>query len=206
MVQLKMMDRNGSTAGSVSVGEVFDTPLHHELLRCAVTLRRVNSHQRTAAVKTRFQVSGSRRKLYRQKGTGRARPGDVKSAQRRGGGIVHGPVTGKRAYKMNKKARQMAVRSAVSEKMRQQRVKVVENWVLETHKTKVLAAWLGKMGVSSALLVFVEPNKNLVRSAANLPRIHPLNQRLVDVHGVLSHEWMVISKDALAALEERMGE
>ena len=204
MARLTISSRSGSSSASISLGEAFDAPLKHELLRAAVMLRTIHGHQRTGAVKTRAQVSGSRRKLYRQKGTGRARPGDAKSVQRRGGGIAHGPVSGKRSYKMNKTARRAAFRSAIAQKIRDGQVKVVEEWVLKTPKTAVLAKWLREIGVVSALLVFVKPDKNLVRAASNLPGVHTLNQRMLDVYGVLSHEWLVFSRDALKAMEERL--
>jgi large subunit ribosomal protein L4 len=174
------------------------------LLKDAVVYQRAKLRQGTHATKSRGQVAGSTRKLYRQKGTGHARAGDRKATQRRGGGVVHGPVPRSHAIKLNKQVRKAALRSALAEKLRQGALLVLDAIEPATHKTKDFAAWLNAVEAPEALIVTHEIGENLGRAARNLPRVVVVHHGQVNVYNLLLYDKVLVTRQAMLALQERL--
>ena len=159
--------------------------------------------QGTASAKDRSEVSGAGKKLWKQKGTGRARIGSIRCPLWRHGGIVHGPRPRNYNYAFPKKARRSALRSALSVKLAAGQLMVVEHWEMESHKTKALASTLTKLGVGgSALLVGTEASEKVVLAAGNNPKVRTIESLGVNVYELLKYDQVVFSKDAILALQE----
>ena len=159
--------------------------------------------QGTAKTKDKCEVSGSGKKLWKQKGTGRARNGSIRSPLWRHGGTVHGPRPRSYDYAFPKKARRSALRHALSAKLAAGQLMVVEHWEVETHKTKVLANTLTKIGVGgTALLVGTEASEKVVLAAGNNPKLRTIESLGVNVYELLKYDQIVFSKDAILALQE----
>ena len=177
--------------------------INKHLLWEAVRHHLAKRRQGTAKTKDKSEVSGSGRKLWRQKGTGRARVGSIRSTLWRGGGIAHGPNPRSYDYAFPKKARRAAVRHALSVKYAAGQLMVVENWDLATHKTKAMIAALEKLGVQgTALLVGIEASQNAMRASGNNPRLCAAKGTGVNVYDLLKYDQVVFSKDAILALQE----
>ncbi len=200
-----VLNLDGKQAGTVDLlPEVFkleeiNTHLIWEAVRHFLAKRRAG----TAKTKDKSEVSGSGKKLWKQKGTGRARVGSVRSPLWRHGGTVHGPNPRSYDYAFPKKARRSALRNALSSKLASGQLMVVESWNLDTHKTKALAGTLGKLGVSgSALLVGSEASRNMELAAGNNPKVSAVASLGVNVYDLLKHDQVVFSRDAILALQE----
>ncbi|BDU71103.1 50S ribosomal protein L4 [Mesoterricola silvestris] len=155
----------------------------------------------TAKTKDKSEVSGSGRKLWKQKGTGRARVGSIRSIIWKGGGTAHGPNPRSFDYAFPKRARRSALRNALSAKFASGQVVVVENWTVDSHKTKALIATLAKLGVAgSALLVGTSDKATL--AAGNNPKLHTIESLGVNVYDLLKFDQVVFSKEAILALQE----
>jgi large subunit ribosomal protein L4 len=203
--QHPVLSLEGKQAGSVELmPEVFklETINQHliwEAVRHFLAKRRAG----TAKTKDKSEVSGSGKKLWKQKGTGRARMGSIRSPLWKGGGTVHGPNPRSFDYAFPKKARRAALRSALSSKLASGQLVVVESWDLSTHKTKALVQTLDKLGVKgSALLVGSETAPNLMMAAGNHPKLHTVESLGVNVYELLKYDQVVFSKDAVLALQE----
>lgn len=157
----------------------------------------------TAKTKDKWEVSGAGRKLWKQKGTGRARVGSIRSPLWKGGGTVHGPHPRSYDYAFPKKARRAALRNALSAKLASGQVLVVENWEVESHKTKALVQTLGRLGITgSALLVGSEASDKLALAAGNNPKVQAVESLGVNVYELLKYDQVVFSKEAVLALQE----
>ena len=207
MPQAQAYDAAGKALGPVELPErVFGIRPHravmHEVLVAQLAGRRTGTH----ATKTRGEVSGSTRKIYRQKGTGRARHGSRKAPIFVGGGIIFGPHPRDYAQDTPKRVRRLAVRSALSAKAADGRVLVVEPPVLEKPRTAAVAALLDRLPVSgTTLLVTAGPDPVLARSAANLPRVTVVAAASLNVHDVLAHDYLVLTRPAVDAVAEVLG-
>jgi len=174
------------------------------LVKDAVVYQRAKLRQGTHATKTRSQVSGSTRKLYRQKGTGNARAGDRKATQRRGGGIVHGPIPRSHDIKLNKKVRKAALRGALAEKLRQGQLVVLDAIEPASHKTQEFAAWLAAVEAPEALIVMHEIGENLALAARNLPSVVVVHHGQLNVYNLLLYSKVLVTRQAMLALQERL--
>ncbi len=182
-------------------GVEVNEDLLYEVLKAQLASKRKGSHK----TKTRSEVRGSRRKIYRQKGTGRARHGAVQATQFVGGGIPHGPRQRDYGYRPPRKMRIGALRSALASKPAEGQLTIVDDFQLEEIKTKKLATILDQLEVdSSAVLVDERDNGNLALSARNLPTHTFLPPEGVNLYDVLRHEHLVLTKKAVAALEARL--
>jgi large subunit ribosomal protein L4 len=185
---------------------VFNAPLNEAVLHQAVVRQQANARQGTASTKTRSEVKGSTRKLFRQKGTGFARAGSRRSPLRRGGGIVFGPKPRDYHQAMPKKMRQLALRCALSAKARDEELKVIAELKVEP-KTKQMAEILAALGAdSSALVVTPEPQETVVRAARNLKGIKTIPANLLNVLDILSHKTVLMTVSAVRKAEELWGE
>jgi large subunit ribosomal protein L4 len=184
--------------------EIFKAEeINEHLIWEAVRHHLAKRRQGTAKTKDKSEVSGSGRKLWRQKGTGRARVGSIRSILWRGGGIAHGPNPRDYSYAFPKRARRAAVRQALSVKMADGQILVVESWELATHKTKAMVAALNKLGVKgSALLVGIEASENARRASGNIPKLGTIESTGVNVYDLLKYDQVIFSKEAILALQE----
>jgi len=195
---------------NIQVGDVELLPeifkleeVNQHLLWEAVRYHLAKRRQGTAKTKDKSEVSGSGRKLWRQKGTGRARVGSIRSTLWRGGGIAHGPNPRNYDYPFPKQARRAAIRHALSAKFAAGQLLVVEDWNVSSHKTKAMAAALDKLGVKgTALLVGVNVSENAKRASGNSPRLGTVEGTGVNVYDLLKYDQVVFSKDAILALQE----
>lgn len=197
-------DTQGKDAGTVELPEaVFGIKPHkavlHEVLVAELAARRVGTH----STKTRGEVAGSTRKIWRQKGTGRARHGSRKAPIFVGGGITFGPKPRNHAHNTPKKVRHLAMRSALSAKAAGGQIVVVDEVVLDVPKTKAVAALVQRLPVAGkTLIITLAPDAILARAAANLPDVAVRPATGLAVHDVLAADYVVLTKPAVAALTE----
>ncbi len=182
--------------------EIFNYPLKEHLIYEAVKNFRSNQKRGTAATKTRGKVSGSGRKLWRQKGTGRARMGSIRSPLWRGGGIVFGPQPRDFSYKMPKKAKRNALKSVLSDKMRNDRILVIDDITVDSIKTKDTLSVLKNFQFDKLLIVDKKENSKLILSTRNIPYIKTIDYREINVYDSLKYNYIMFSVDAVKQLVE----
>ena len=205
MAQLEVVKIDKSKAGTFDVSDqITEAAFNPFLIKDAVVYQMAKARQGTHATKTRSMVTGSGKKLYRQKGTGSARTGDAKAPRRRGAGIAHGPHPRSHAIDLNKKVRKAALRSALAEKIRREEMIVVETFEVSDHKTKALSQVLGKLEAPNALIVTHDLNRNLELAARNLPQVDVIYHGQLNVYNLLRFPKTVITRDALQAIQERL--
>jgi large subunit ribosomal protein L4 len=206
MPSVDIVDLNNSTVGSLELSdEVFGAEVNEALLYEAVRQYTAAQRSGTAATKSRHDVSGSGKKLWKQKGTGRARVGSIRSPLWRHGGVVHGPHPRSYEYKLPRKMVLGALRSALSAKLRDGQLKVVRAFELNDHKTKSMASVLGRLEVKkTVLLVEAAENTNLIRASRNLPGVKLVPSRDVTVYDLLKHQQIVLSETAARKLSEAL--
>ncbi|TLN26543.1 50S ribosomal protein L4 [bacterium] len=180
---------------------VFGVTVNDALLWEVVRMQQACKRQGTHSTKTRSEVAGGQKKLWKQKGTGRARVGDRRSPVWTGGGVAFGPTPRDYSYSMPKKKRRAALRSALAAKLRDSELMVVESLGLEEIKTKALASTLGSLGVKSALIVLPEANDVVERSARNLPWVKVLRAEGINVYDILRFEKLILVGDALDKIQ-----
>ncbi len=186
--------------------QVFAVPFNEAVVHQAMVRQRANARQGTASTKTRSEVSGSSRKLFRQKGTGFARAGNRRSPLRRGGGIIFGPKPRDYRQAMPKKMRQLALRCTLSAKVRDEELKVIAELKLEP-KTKQMAQILTDLQVdSSALIITPEAEENVIKSARNLKEIKTMPANLLNVLDILSYKMLLMTVSAVRKAEQIWGE
>lgn len=183
--------------------EVFAYPFNEHLIHLAVEACRAAERSGSHKVKTRSEVRGSNRKPWRQKGTGRARHGEIRSPLWRTGGVVHGPRPRSHEKGVSANEKKTALKSALSQKVADEEVVVLESFELDEHKTKGLVEKLSRLGIEGkALLVDSHDNRNLTLAARNNPRVKTVDALAVNVYDVVDRNHIVISRDALARLTE----
>jgi large subunit ribosomal protein L4 len=207
MPTVKVRNLKNEEVGEVELSDaVFGAPLNEALIHAAVRNFMANARQGTSATKTRGDVSGSGRKLWKQKGTGRARIASLRSPLWKGGGNVHGPQPRDWSYNMPKKMRQGALRSALSERVREGRVTLVDGWSLDKPKTKDFVASLKQLGHDGkTLIVDSLDNENLQLSTRNVQSAKVVNSFGLNIYDLLYHEKVIISKSAVEELEQLLG-
>ncbi|HEY33488.1 MAG TPA: 50S ribosomal protein L4 [Dehalococcoidia bacterium] len=207
-MQVPVYGLTGEVVDNIEISDhVFDVPFNEAVVHQAVVRQRANARQGTASAKTRGEVVGSTRKLYRQKGTGYARAGSVKSPLRRGGGITFGPKPRSYRQAMPKKMRRLALRCALSAKARDGELTVLESLTLDEPKSKEMAQVLRALNVNStALVVTSEAKANVVKSARNLPGIQTRPADVLNVVDVLSSKTLLMEVAAVRRAEQLWGE
>ena len=205
MPKVKVYNLRREESGEIELAdEVFATEVNEALLYDIVKAQLASRRAGTAKTKGRAEVRGSSRKLYKQKGTGRARHGSIRAQQYVGGGKAHGPQPHSFAYRPTRKQRLGALKSALSLKLQEGRLTVVSDFQLAEIKTKGLSQVLDKLNVAAgSLLVDVNANENLRLSARNLPNHQFLPPEGVNVYDLLRFEHLVLTKDAAAAIQKR---
>jgi len=206
-VRVPVYSLTGEVVEHIEISDqVFAVPFNEAVVHQAMVRQRANARQGTASTKTRSEVSGSNRKLFRQKGTGFARAGDRRSPLRRGGGIIFGPKPRDYRQAMPKKMRQLALRCALSAKARDEELKVIAELKLEP-KTKQMVQILTDLQVdSSALIITPEAEENVIKSARNLKEIKTMPANLLNVLDILSYKMLLMTVSAVRKAEQIWGE
>ena len=205
MPTVQVIDTSGKKIKEVkALDEIFAVPLKDHLLYETVINYRANQRQGTASTKTRAEVRGGGRKPWRQKGTGRARAGSNRSPIWKGGGITFGPRPRDYSYSMPKKAKRSALRSALSMKLAEKQLLIVDALKLKEPKTKEAMALIKSLKVDSVLIVDKHDNKNLFLSVRNIPKTKVVDVSQVNVYDVLNYNWLVLTKRAFDSLTEKL--
>ncbi|EIJ80017.1 50S ribosomal protein L4 [Bacillus methanolicus PB1] len=204
MPKVALFNQNGSQVGEIELNDaVFGIEPNKHVLFEAVVMQRASLRQGTHKTKIRSEVSGGGRKPWRQKGTGRARQGSIRSPQWRGGGTVFGPVPRSYSYKLPKKVRRLAIKSALSSKVLEENILVLENLAFETPKTKDFKGVLKNLSVNTkALVVTADLDENVALSARNIPGVTVVAANGINVLDVLNHDKLILTKAAVEKVEE----
>lgn len=204
MPKVALFNQSGSQVGEIELNEsVFGVEPNQHVLFEAILMQRASLRQGTHKVKGRSEVSGGGRKPWRQKGTGRARQGSIRSPQWRGGGTVFGPVPRSYSYKLPKKVRRLAIKSALSSKVLEENILVLESLSLGAPKTKEFKAVLNGLSVDKkALIVTADLEENVALSARNIPGVTVVTAEGINVLDVVSHDKLILTKAAVEKVEE----
>src|ERR1700751_5968812 len=206
MATIDIYNLNGAKVGTMDLADEVFGAVNEDLLWEAVKHYRAGQRAGTHATKNRWRVSGSGKKLWKQKGTGRARIGSIRSPVWRHGGTVHGPQPRDYSYRLPRKMELGALRSALSAKLRDGELKVIEGFTLADHKTKNFKATLGTLECSRKVLVVDNgENKNLALGTRNIPGVKLVPSRDVNVYDVLGYDRVLVSQAAAAKLAEALG-
>ena len=198
---------NGEVVDQVELSQaIFDLPFNGAVVHQAMAGQLANRRHGTVSTKTRGEVKGSTRKLYRQKHTGRARRGDIKSPLLRGGGVVFGPKPRTYRQSMPRKMRKLALKCLLSAKVREGNIRLVQELDFKEPKTKDMINVLSSLGIdSSTLILTAQSTPNVVKSAANLPEVKVLPSDLINVLDLLSYEMLVATVPAIRNIEQIWG-
>jgi large subunit ribosomal protein L4 len=204
MPKVALYNQSGSQVGEIELNDsVFGIEPNKHVLFEAVLMQRASLRQGTHKTKIRSEVAGGGRKPWRQKGTGRARQGSIRSPQWRGGGTVFGPVPRSYSYKLPKKVRRLAIKSALSSKVLEANILVVENLAFDAPKTKEFTKVLQGLSVTSkALIVTASLEENVALSARNIPGVTVVEANGINVLDVLNHDKLIMTKAAVEKVEE----
>ncbi len=206
-MELAVYNTSGEEVRKIEVSDdVFNAPRRTDLLHQALTRQLANARQGTADTKTRGEVAGSTAKLFRQKGTGRARQGGSRAPHRRHGGIVFGPHPRSYRQDMPKKMRRLAIRSALSSKVADEELMVVETLELSAPSTKRMIEIIKDMRLGHSVLIVTEnSNQNVVKSARNIPRVWTSPASVLNVADILKHRRVLMTEGAIRRVEELWG-
>lgn len=207
MPKVALYNQAGSKVGEIDLNEsVFGIEPNNHVLFEAIVMQRASLRQGTSKVKTRAEVRGGGRKPWRQKGTGRARQGSIRSPQWRGGGTVFGPVPRSYSYKLPKKVRRLAIKSALSAKVLEENVLVLEALSFDAPKTKEFVNVLKSLPVGKKALVVTETiDENVALSARNIPGVTVVDANNITVLDVVGHNTLIMTKAAVEKVEEVLG-
>lgn len=207
MAKVSVLSQTGASVGEIELNDgIFGIEPNEAVLFDAIVAQRASLRQGNHKVKNRSEVAGGGRKPWRQKGTGRARQGSIRSPQWRGGGIVFGPTPRSYAYKLPKKVRRLALKSALSAKVLEQNFVVLDALTFDAPKTKDFKAVLAALEINKkALFVTAELNENVALSARNIPGVTVLTANGINVLDLVGHEKVVFTKAAVEKVEEVLG-
>jgi len=206
-VKVPVYTLNGEVVDQIELSQaIFDLPFNGVVVHQAMAGQLANRRHGTVSTKTRGEVKGSTRKLYRQKHTGRARRGDIKSPLLRGGGVVFGPKPRNYRQSMPRKMRRLALKCLLSAKLREGNIRLVQELDFKGPKTKDMINVLSSLGIdSSTLILTAQSTPNVVKSAANLPEVKVLPSALINVLDLLSYEMLVATVPAIHNIEQIWG-
>ena len=203
MANVTVYNMEGNEVGTMELNDaVFGVEINEHLVHLAVVRQLANNRQGTQKAKTRSEVSGGGRKPWRQKGTGHARQGSIRAPQWTGGGVVFAPVPRDYEVKMNKKERRAALKSALTSKVQENKLVVVDSLALAEAKTKEMQKVLTNLKADKALVVTVDDDQKVVLSARNIADVQTATVNTINVYDVMKHNTVVVTKDAVASIEE----
>ena len=203
MANVSVYNMEGKEVGKIELNDaVFGVEVNEHLVHLAVVQQLANKRQGTQKAKTRAEVSGGGRKPWRQKGTGHARQGSTRSPQWTGGGVVFAPTPRDYSFKMNKKEKQLALKSALTSKVNDSKLIVVDELKMDAIKTKDFKAVMTNLNANKALVVMAEKDVNVVMSAKNIPDVKTALTSTINVYDIMKAGTVVLTKDAVAKIEE----
>ena len=203
MATVDVKNMQGKSVGSMELEPtIFDVEVNEHAVHMAVVQYLANNRQGTKSTKTRAEVRGGGRKPWRQKGTGRARQGSIRSPQWTGGGVVFAPKPRDFSFKLNKKLKRLALKSVLTDKVRNGNLVVLEDLSFPEIKTKNMVGVCKSLEVGKALFVMDGSNKNVVLSARNIPTVKTAGVNTINVYDILKHESLVVTKEAVQKIQE----
>ena len=203
MANVAVYNMEGKEVGSLELNDaVFGVEVNEHLVHMAVLQQLANNRQGTQKAKTRSEVRGGGRKPWRQKGTGHARQGSIRAPQWTGGGVVFAPVPRDYEVKMNKKERRAALKSALTSKVQDNKLVVVDSLALAEVKTKEMQKVLTNLKAEKALVITADNDQNVVLSARNIADVETATPATINTYDVMKHNTVVVTKDAVASIEE----
>ena len=203
MAKVSVLNMEGSEVGTIELSDaVFGVEVNEHLVHQAVLSQLANNRQGTQKAKTRSEVSGGGRKPWRQKGTGHARQGSTRSPQWTGGGVVFAPKPRDYSIKLNKKERRLAIKSALTTKVNESKLIVLDSFELDEIKTKKFVAVMNNLKAEKALVVLNDKNDNVIKSANNVPTVKTALTNTINVYDILKYDTLVLTQDAVATIQE----
>ncbi len=203
MANVAVYNMEGNEVGTMELNDaVFGVEVNEHLVHLAVVNRLANMRQGTQKAKTRSEVSGGGRKPWRQKGTGHARQGSTRAPQWTGGGVVFAPTPRDYSFKMNKKEKRLALKSALTSRVQENKFIVLDELKLDAIKTKDMKKVLDNLKVNKALVVLEEGSENVVLSARNIPNVETAPVSSINVYDILKYNTVITTKAAVASIEE----
>ena len=203
MAKVAVYNMEGKEVDSIELNDsIFGVEINEHLVHMAVLQQLANNRQGTQKAKTRSEVRGGGRKPWRQKGTGHARQGSTRSPQWTGGGVVFAPVPRDYSFKLNKKEKRAALKSALTSKVQDKKLIVVDELKFDEIKTKSFANVMKNLNVTKGLVVLAENDANVVLSAKNIPAVQTTLTNTLNVYDVMKAGTVVLTKDAVAKMEE----
>ena len=203
MANVAVYNMEGKEVGKLDLNDaVFGVEVNEHLVHMAVLQQLANNRQGTQKAKTRSEVRGGGRKPWRQKGTGHARQGSTRAPQWTGGGVVFAPVPRDYAFKINKKEKRAALKSALTSRVQENKLIVVDELKLDEIKTKQFAQVMKNLNVEKALVIINENDQNIVMSAKNIPTVKVAQTNTINVFDILKSSTVVVTKAAVATIEE----
>ena len=203
MASVSVYNMEGKETGKMELNDsIFAAPVNEHLVHRAVVLQLANKRQGTQKAKTRSEVRGGGRKPWRQKGTGHARQGSIRAPQWKGGGVVFAPTPRDYSFKMNKKEKRAALKSALSSRVEEKKFIVVDEIKFDEIKTKNFANILKNLDISKALVVLEDDNKNAELSARNIAGVKTAKTNTINVYDILKYNTVIATKAVVANIEE----
>ena len=203
MANVSVLNMEGKEVGTIELNDaVFGVEINEHLVHMAVVQQLANKRQGTQKAKTRSEVSGGGRKPWRQKGTGHARQGSTRAPQWKGGGVVFAPVPRDYSFKLNKKEKRAALKSALTSRVENGKLIVLDELKLDEIKTKKFKAVMDNLKVNKALVVLADLDEKVIMSARNLPSVKTTQVETINVYDILKGDTLVLTKDAVTKIEE----
>ena len=203
MAKVSVYNMEGKEVESIDLNDaVFGVEVNEHLVHMAVVQQLANNRQGTQKAKTRSEVSGGGRKPWRQKGTGHARQGSTRAPQWTGGGVVFAPVPRDYSFKMNKKEKRAALKSALTSRVQENKLIVIDELMFDEIKTKNFKAVMDNLKVNKAYVVLNENDEKVVKSARNLPNVQTALTNTINVYDVMKGGTVILTKDAVKTIEE----
>jgi large subunit ribosomal protein L4 len=203
MATIPVHNMEGKEVGKLELSDaIFAVKINKHLVHMAVLQQLANNRQGTKKTKTRSEVSGGGRKPWRQKGTGRARHGSTRAPQWKGGGVVFAHTPRDFSFKINKKEKRLALKSALSSRLENGKLIVLDELKFDEIKTRKFQAVLDNLKVTKALIVIAESDEKVIKSARNIPKIKTAGPNTINVYDILKGDTLILTKDAVAKIEE----
>ena len=203
MAEVSVLNMEGSEVGKMKLNDaIFGVEINEHLVHQAVVAQLANNRQGTQKAKTRSEVRGGGRKPWRQKGTGHARQGSIRSPQWTGGGVVFAPTPRDYSKKMNKKEKRIALKSVLTSRVNDGKFIVVDELKFDEPKTKEFAKVMDNLKAEKALVVLNDNDTNVVKSAANIPTVKTASTNTINVYDILKYDTVIVTQDAVKTIEE----
>lgn len=203
MAEVSVLNMEGSEVGKMKLNDaIFGVEVNEHLVHQAVVTQLANDRQGTQKAKTRSEVRGGGRKPWRQKGTGHARQGSIRSPQWTGGGVVFAPTPRDYSKKMNKKEKRIALKSALTSRVAEGKFIVLDELKFDAPKTKEFAQVMKNLEADKALVVINDNDTNVVKSAANIPTVKTASTNTINVYDILKYDKVIVTQDAVKTIEE----